>query len=234
MEYKLLNNHYVVDIEGYKFLIDTGNPYSFFVNQNIDHIAINGDVYRFRGHNRLNTEEKRRKTCELIGCDRIDGFIGTDIIEKYGLTIYKNGELEFAIKEVTDGLRTQLHTAMAGTNPNWGPYYLVQARSNGVSGMMLVDLGATFGYAIPEAFYGEEPYSKREHDYNPERGDMYSPMYNQEVMIAERKRTMQIGLNDFPIENGPLCRQVPFVGSVTNFFDEVCVFDTKRKLLILK
>ena len=38
----------------------------------------------------------------------------------------------------------------------------------------------------------------------------------------------------FLISQGALTSETPFVGSVTNFFDEVCVFDTRSKQLILK
>lgn len=224
--YELLNNHYVVTIDGMKYLIDTGNPYSFRINPSLTHVAIDGVEHPLSTKNRLDTPYKYRKTCELIGCDRLDGFIGTDIIEKTGLTIYKNGELEFAIGEVECGVRTELLHIM-------GPYYYVEASSNGVSGAMLIDLGATVGYGIPRVFAGERPYCDDKYDYSPEGGEMHSPMYRQEVTIAGRTRTMDMGYNDYPI-NRPLCDQIPFVGSVTNFFDEVCVFDTRRRQLILK
>ncbi len=62
---------------------------------------------------------------------------------------------------------------------------------------------------------------------------MNSPMYHQQVTIAGITRTMDMGYNDYPMNN-PLSSSIPFVGSVTNFFDEVCVFDTRNWLLILK
>ena len=224
--YELLNNHYVVTIDERKYLIDTGNPYSFRIDPLLTEVVINGKGYPLSAENRLGTPYKYRKTCELIGCDKLDGFIGTDIIEKTGLTIYKNGELEFAIREVDGGVRTELV-------PCYGPYYYVEAKSNGVYGLMLIDLGATVGYGIPRVFAGEKPYCDDVYDYSPEGGEMHSPMYYQEVEIAGRLRTIDMGYNDYPMGK-PLCNQIPFVGSVTNFFDEVCVFDTIRRQLILK
>ena len=227
-EYELLNNHYVVHIDGKKFLIDTGNPFSFPVNPSSNRVNINGVDYLLSGFNRLNTEEKKRKTFELVGSE-LDGFIGTDIIDKTGLTIFKNGQLEFGIVNVDGGAETRL---FAQPTP-YGPMYFVQACSNRVSGMYLIDLGATFGYGIQRAFAGEQPYSQNEYDYNPEMGEMHSPMYNQLVEIAGRARNIEMGFNPGTIYR-PLCDHVPFVGSITNFFDEVCVFDTRHNRLILK
>ncbi len=230
--YKLLNNHYVVTIDEKKYLIDTGNPYSFSIDPSLTHVAIDGVVHPLSTKNRLDTPYKYRKTIELIGCNKLDGFIGTDIIEKTGLTIYKNGELEFAIREVEGGVKTKLYSRMI--LPTWDPYYLIEASSNGVSGLMTIDLGATVGYAIESVFKGETPYTNDKYDYSPEGGEMYSRMYHQEVEIAGRVRTIDMGYHYFPIKQGALTSETPFVGSVTSFFDEVCVFDTKSKQLILK
>lgn len=230
--YKLLNNHYVVTIDEKKYLIDTGNPYSFRIDPSLTHVVIDGVVRPLSTKNRLDTPYKYRKTIELIGCDKLDGFIGTDIIEKTGLTIYKNGELEFAIREVEGGVKTKLYSRMV--LPTWGPYYLIEASSNGVSGLMTIDLGATVGYAIESVFKGETPYTNDKYDYSPEGDEMHSRMYHQEIEIAGRVRTMDMGYHYFPIKQGALTSETPFVGSVTNFFDEVCVFDTKSKQLIIK
>ena len=230
--YELLNNHYVVTIDGMKYLVDTGNPYSFRIDPSLTHVVIDGVKHPLSTKNRLDTPYKYRKTCELIGCDKLDGFIGTDIIEKTGLTIYKNGELEFAIREVEGGVKTKLYSRMI--LPTWGPYYLIEANSNGVSGLMTIDLGATVGYAIESVFKGETPYTNDKYDYSPEGDEMHSCMYHQEVEIAGRVRTMDMGYHYFPIKQGALTSETPFVGSVTNFFDEVCIFDTKSKQLILK
>ena len=223
--YELLNNHYVADIDGKKFLIDTGNTYSFQVDAIPGNIVIDGYPHQLTPETRLDTEEKKRKTYDLIGCPYLDGFIGIDIIKKTGLTIYKDGWLEFAIRDVLGSIRTELS--------QYRGYFLVKAQSNGVSGSMLVDLGATVGYGIREAFCGETPYCLDKYDYNPELGEMHSKMYHQDVTIAGITRTMDMGYNK-DVMGRPLCPQVPFVGSVTNFFDEVCVFDTRNWLLILK
>lgn len=225
--YELLNNHYVADIDGDKFLIDTGNPFSFQVDARPGSIIIDGRPYPLTPRTRLNTEEKKRKTYELIGCPYLDGFIGTDIIKKTGLTIYKDGWLEFAIKEVPDGVKTRLGLF------NFDTCFIVDAHSNGISGPMVIDLGATVGYAIPEVFNGEEPYCLDKYDHNPEYGKMESPMYHQQVTIAGRTRIMDMGYHEYPMGR-PLGSEVPFVGSVTNFFEEVCVFDTRNWQLILK
>ncbi len=225
--YELLNNHYVVDIDGKKFLIDTGNTYSFQVDAIPGNVVIDGRPHRLEPRTRLDTEEKKRKTYDLIGCPYLDGFIGIDIIKKTGLTIYKDGWLEFVIREVPNGVKTRLGLFY------YNSYFVVDASSNHVSGSMLVDLGATVGYGIPEVFCGEKPYCLDKYDYNPEHGKMNSPMYHQQVTIAGITRTMDMGYNDYPMNN-PLSSSIPFVGSVTNFFDEVCVFDTRNWLLILK
>ena len=43
--YELVNNHYVVEIDDQKFLIDTGSPFSFWVSHPIKEITIDGNKY---------------------------------------------------------------------------------------------------------------------------------------------------------------------------------------------
>lgn len=85
--YELINNHYVVEIDDQKFLIDTGSPFSFWVSRPIKEITIDGNKYPLQNRPlNFNIDE----TNNLVGVI-VDGFIGMDIISKTSLTIYFGG-----------------------------------------------------------------------------------------------------------------------------------------------
>ena len=102
--YKLINNHYIVDIDGQHFLIDTGCQFSFWVSTPMNEITINGDKYPLQNKP---TNFDVNESNNLVGV-QADGFIGMDIISKTSLTIFGGcidfGELpEF----ILEGLRKE-------------------------------------------------------------------------------------------------------------------------------
>ena len=64
MNYKLVNNHYIVQIDGKNYLIDTGSPVSFWTNKPINEVVIGDRGYSLKNPPyRFNSEE----TNALVG-----------------------------------------------------------------------------------------------------------------------------------------------------------------------
>ena len=142
--YKLINNHYIVNIDGYNFLIDTGSPFSFWISSLNKELTINEKKYYL--HNRPSNFDVQ-STFNLVGV-QLDGFIGMDIISNTGLTIHKDEMMEFKIQEI-EGKPIQMSTS-------W-PLY-VQIGSNLMSGKFIIDTGAKYGYGVTSLFYKKEPF----------------------------------------------------------------------------
>lgn len=218
--YQLLNNHYIVDIDGKRFLIDTGSE-SFWISGPMDYVTIDGAEYPLKP-NQLDSEAEA-KTFDLVGVP-LDGFIGLDIIIRTSLTIYKDGRLEFRPTSVEDGLKVPL--------VGYGMLQ-VNASSNGIKGKMVIDTGAKYGYGIKELFLGETPYARKVHDFNPKLRDMYSDMHHQVVNVSGKSAIVDMGYNK-GTEHFPLYGDIIMIANVTNLFEEVCVIDIPNRLLILK
>ena len=218
--YELKNNHYVVNINGHKYLIDTGMPYSFWINQPMS-VEIDETDYQLAPNqfDRTVIEE----TNKLVG-ETLDGFIGYDIIRRNGLTIYKDGTLEFKAVNVEGGVRLALQTA---------PCLLIDVRCSDISGKAFIDTGAMLGYGEQNLFKGLNPYENNVHDYNFVLKHMHSDMYNLPVELNGHTKIVKAGYNP-RTEGYPLGGNIILICSVSTFFDEVCVFDIAHRELVLK
>jgi hypothetical protein len=75
--YQMSNGHYVVEIEGLHFLLDTGAPVSFWLKRPKGSIKIDGKEFI------LNDGREKTlvaKTEKLVGVP-LDGFLGLDILK---------------------------------------------------------------------------------------------------------------------------------------------------------
>lgn len=219
-KYELLNNHYVVNIDGKKFLIDTGSN-SFWITSPMNYVSIDGVKYPLFP-NRLDPEAQE-KTFRLVGTT-IDGFIGADIIGKTSLTIYKDGNIDFKATNVKGATRVPFA---------YGPGLLINVSSNGVSGKMFIDTGAMYGYGIKELFRGEMPYARNEYDFNPYLRDMHSDIYNQNIVVGGQTKTIKMGFNQRTY-GYPLGGDIIMIANISALYDEVCVLDMNRGELVFK
>ena len=214
--YELKNNHYIVEIDNKRFLIDTGWPYSFSFN-NVGHVIIDNQLFPLTTKpSNIGVEETR----ELVGIVP-DGFIGMDIISKLGFTVYKNGELEFKVNNI-DGNEVRM-------NKSWP--LLIPISCNSVNGMFIVDLGAKYGYASKRVLNGSRPIGVVE-DYNPMLKHFNSNLFNIEIKIGNQTRYIDVG--DSEKVAPTFTNGIIMVGNITTLFDEVCVIDTIKGRLILK
>ena len=218
-KYRLINNHYVVEIDDKKYLIDTGSPISFWTNNPSREIVIDGISYPlFVKPNSLDIYE----TINCIGED-IDGFIGLDIINQTSLTIYKNGYIDFsALYE--KGEIVQINIV--------GSYLLLKVESNHIQGHLIIDTGAKYGYGVKSLFEGKEPFNHVE-DYNPMLKQLSSDIYHLSIIVGGQEKTIDICKNPC-VERLLLGMSVILIANITSLFDEVCVIDTKKRIMIIR
>ena len=171
--YELINNHYLVDIDGKRLLVDTGSPTSFWMDSHCQEITIDGVKYTLQGRpSNVDVAE----TMKLIGT-KVDGFIGLDIIRQTSLTIYKNGLIEFRPNEV-DGKRIDLNT---------NGFLTFRVEAHAMSGAFIIDTGAKYGYGIRGLFDGLTAFGHVE-DYNPILGKLKSDLYHLDIIVGEGKK----------------------------------------------
>ena len=221
-KYELINNHYVVEIDGRKFLIDTGAP-SFRINNDVREIIIDGKSYPLGMRPMQMDEEAIKKTIDLVGVP-VDGFIGLDLIARTSLTVYKNGQLEFKTREVEGAKAIPLKPGMG---------LMIKISSHGIDGDMVLDTGAKYGYLDERLIQGLEPYEKNVYDFNPHLRDMHSDMYHVEIEVGGMKKVIDAGYNKGTL-GFPIGRGIILIGNITTLFDEVCVIDAERNRLFIK
>ena len=127
-KYKLMNNHYVVNIDNRNYLIDTGSPFSFYIHTP-HNVVIDGRVFPFT---RSFPNQSIEPTIELVGLD-IDGFIGMDIISKTSLTIYKNGNILFGVDNI-NGTEVPIYMSLLPV--------IEYSDFNNQKGLVIIDTGA--------------------------------------------------------------------------------------------
>ena len=229
--YELVNNHYVVEIDGQKFLIDTGSPFSFWVSSPIKEITIYGNKYPLQNRP-LNFDVD--ETNNLVGVI-VDGFIGMDIISKTSLTIYSGrpeGIIEFS--EVPDWIINGLikmnykYTEVPMTT-RWP--LMVQVGSNLMTGKFVIDTGAKYGYGVSGLFYKQTAFDHVS-DYNPSLGHLDSDIFHLEIVIGGQKKTIDVCSNS-TVASTLIHMGALMIGSVSSLYNQVCSLDTKKGKLIL-
>lgn len=229
--YEIINNHYIVDIDGQHFLIDTGSPFSFWVSTPIKEITINDDKYPLQNRP---TNLDINETYNVIGT-QVDGFIGMDIISKTSLTIYygrPKGIIEFA--EVPDWIisglikRNYKYTEVPMTT-SWP--LMVQVGSNLMTGKFVIDTGAKYGYGVSGLFYKQTAFD-HVGDYNPSLGHLDSDIYHLDIIIGGQTKTIDVCSNT-TVASTLIHMGALMIGSVSSLYDQVCSLDTKKGKLVL-
>ena len=220
--YELLNGHYVVTIDGKKFLIDTGMWFSFPFNPSLKEVFIDGVRHDLSSKpTQVDTED----TFELVGTE-LDGFIGMSILSKTSLTIYKNGYIDF---KPTDVQGEKIN--MLCPSP-----IIVPGVCDGHHGPFIIDTGAKYGYGVHRLFYGKMPFDLMVEDYNPdeELKHFRSDIYHFVLSLGGITKNVDICYNNVVERKHLQKAHSIIVVSPNSFFEEVCVFDFRRGLLILK
>ena len=226
--YELVNNHYVVEIDGQKFLIDTGSPFSFWISHSIKEITIDGNKYPLQNRP-LNFEVD--ETNNLVGV-MVDGFIGMDIISKTSLTIFPGG-IDFS--EIPEFLLERMrnnetcHLIEVPMTTRWP--LMVQVGSNLMTGKFVIDTGAKYGYGVSGLFYKQTAFDHVS-DYNPSLGHLDSDIFHLEIVIGGQKKTIDVCSNS-TVASTLIHMGALMIGSVSSLYNQVCSLDTKKGKLIL-
>lgn len=218
--YTLSNNHYIINIEGNNYLLDTGSPVSFSLKSGLNSVIINQRRYSLP-YNVMNLDIEA--TRELVGMD-VDGFIGMDIIRQTSLTIYKDGRIEFrALPE--QGHKLDM---LAGSMK----LIKLKIQSNDYVSTYLVDTGARYAYGVEELFKGNKPFGHIR-DYNPRLGHFESDIYHIYVDFGPIQKTLDIA-DSVEVRGDLRSTMSLIVGNITDLFDEVCVIDMQNRRMTLR
>ena len=216
-KYKLLNNHYVVEIDDKHYILDTGYPYSVTFRNDLNMVKVNG---RFHALTPPGYRFNIKKTHQLVGYP-VDGLIGLDVFGDSGFTIYKDneegGRIDFASKDI-DGITCPIVAMQIAPviNVNNNKYYLV-------------DTGARYAYGNKSVFTGLTPYDVV-NDYNPTLGDLRSPIYHTEIEIKGKRCPLDV------CDNSNVTSMIPsiyIVGNITTLFDKECCVNYQKREIIL-
>ena len=217
--YKLSNNHYIINIEGNNYLLDTGSPVSFSLKPGLNSVTINERRYPL-GYNVMGLDIAA--TREFVGID-IDGFIGMDIVRQTSLTIYKDGRIEFRVLP-EEGYRLNMLMSFG--------LIKIQATCNNLVAPYLVDTGARYAYGIEGLFRGNQPFGHIK-DYNPRLGHFDSDIYHLSVDFGPIQKIVDIA-NSSLVRNDLAMTASLIVGNITDLFDEVCVIDMSHRVVTLR
>ena len=218
--YLLINNHYVVNIDEKNYIIDTGSPFSF-VRDGSPLVINNEKFYPNRGM----SEQVYKSISEFVGMN-IDGLIGSDIITHTSLTIYKNGQLEFAPIE-SEGHQLPIHL--------YGPYSFIPCvLESGDKNLILVDTGAKYGYGDFFKYFSNDKYLRDIDDYNPTLGYFTSKSYEVKININNKIYKMELGDHEQVTNWSLRPTNSAAVINITQLFDKYCVFDYNKRMLIYK
>ena len=224
-KYTLSNNHYIVEIEGNKYLLDTGSPVSFSLKPSLRNVVINGRVFPL-DPKPMNLSIS--STRELVGMD-VDGFIGMNIIRQTSLTVYKDGRLSFGVED-EEGTPLELLADDFGL-------LKLKFSCNDVVGAFLLDTGAKYGYGSKQLFLNNKEEKLFEHiyDYNPFIGHFDSDAYCFNFNFGPIQQVYEVGDSDDVRELMRLSSvKASAVGNITPLFKEVCVVDIDNGRLIVR
>ena len=216
--YVLINNHYIVNIENKYYILDTGSPFSYSFVNGLDKVFIDGVEHK------LGVPGARfsvKKTYDLVGFP-VDGLLGSDAFRKTGFTIYKQNKEGGLIDFKANNIKGNAYQILMLAN-NAAP--LIQTDDKK---FYLVDTGARYGYGAKEIFKGLTSFGTV-WDYNPYLGDLYSPIYNVEVMMNNKKCHTTACYNNnvtFDIPNFLM------VGNITDLFEKECCVDYLGKKVV--
>jgi len=92
--YKFENGHCIVEIGGYKWMIDTGAP-SFSFHNNITNVVIDGVTYK------INLRPDYKATVEKTVGIPLAGIIGCDILSKTSFSMNAEGDFCFGLDYIS-------------------------------------------------------------------------------------------------------------------------------------
>lgn len=214
--YKLLNNHYIVEIDNKHYILDTGYPYSITFRSDLNMVKVNG-IYHALSAPGYRFDIK--KTHKLVGYP-VDGLLGLDVFGETGFTIYKDseegGHIDFASNDIRG-----ITCPMVGFN-------IAPIINVNESKLFLVDTGARYAYGNRSVFVGLTPYSEVD-DYNPTLGDLHSSIYHTEITIKNKRCQIDVCNN---VQVASMISNIYMVGNITTLFEKECCVNYRDRKII--
>ena len=214
--YKLLNNHYVVEIDNKHYILDTGYPCSITFRNDLNVVKVNNHFFP------LSAPGYRfdiKKTHKLVGYP-VDGLLGLDVFGDSGFTIYKDneegGRIDFASNDI-DGITCPMVAMQIAP--------IIYINNNK---FYLVDTGARYAYGTRSICNGKLPFDQVD-DYNPHLGDLHSSIYHTEVEIKGKRCPLDVCYNSNVASMIP---NIYIVGNITAFFEKECCVNYRDRKII--
>lgn len=181
MEFRLINNHIIVDVDtnlGKKACVfDTGSPETFFFD-NVDQYSMEGRTYQTTS-NLLGkmVRASREKICDLISKD-IDGFIGFETFCNTGVVI------NFPARQLHFSDTLQFSDSVEMDNITGLPVFNIKV--NGKEVLATFDSGAMYAFVSSQLEQQFDLCSKNStiNDYNPMIGNIVAELYEGEIGIG--------------------------------------------------
>ena len=215
-KYKLLNNHYVVEIDNRHYIIDTGYPYSVTFRNDLNVVKVNNHFYSLMPSG---YDFDIQKTHNLVGFP-VDGLLGNNVFGESGLTFYKDnnneGRVDFTAHDI-DGTTCPIIGMMIA------PIIRVNNNKN-----FLVDTGARYAYGQRNVFIGLAPFDEVD-DYNPRLKVIHAPIYHTEITLNEKRCPLDVCYHPKVASNIP---GIYIVGNITTLFDKECSINFKQRKII--
>ena len=220
--YKLLNNHYVVEIDGNHYIIDTGFPCSVTFRSDLHKVEIEGKKKPIELQNPAIFRFSIPKTHWLVGYP-VDGLLGFDALSE-GVTFYKDNEMGGRVDFTAHNIDGEVHQIVK-FHQNYCPMINVNGDK-----LFMVDTGARYGYGDISMFVGSNPFSIVD-DYNPSLGSMRSPIFHTSINLKGKGYNIDVCYHERAISLAGEPNLL-MVYNITDFFEKECCIDyTGRKII---
>lgn len=177
--YKLIisKGHYLVDVDGLFYLLDTGAPNSLGEGS----LIIASHAYPLCSNPELFAKFSNNS---FIG-SHIDGILGMDILKHYTVTIFKK-EQKISFDECNIK-----YSSIVPLTIVMGAACLIDVAINGKETAAIIDSGACFSYVSSELLTSS-PEVENINDFSPILGDIHTTLHQVEIKIGASLHTISV------------------------------------------
>lgn len=186
--YKFENGHCIVEINGNKWMIDTGAPSISFKN-NINNVNINGNNHK------LIVDFRYKAVVDKVVGVSVDGIIGSDILSKTSFSLDIDGNFCFGLDNISTD--NYVNIEIKSINPI--------VKNNALIGKIniddtmietLFDTGAHINYISPKLVkssqFQNQDYDLRDYDFN--NNEIISKKYLEIGILGEETYKIWFGI----------------------------------------
>ena len=178
--YEIRNGHYIIDLEGKKWLLDTGSPTTFRFDGQGGCIELDGKVFsleRNRGYIKSAVDG-------LCGVN-VFGMIGSDVLSQTSFTLYSDNKLQLMANQKSD----YSFDVSCYDNVILG-YIEIEGRRV----KTLFDTGASLNYLMPGAFTFDLNNTSIVHDLDNQGRKITSNLVIAKASLGGKKMDVSFGI----------------------------------------